>query len=270
MVISILIFVCIFLALYVAFAVEEQIGMSMAEITVDNVRSSILHRLNADGRWEKLKNIQKNADEFLKKSLIVGGLGGGLIFILTLGVLGPYSIVFLLAGLAASILIAEAAINHEYKTWQLDMVEGIPAIIDFLPSFLETPGISTRTAMEYTIPFINGPLRGELRKAVDTIKRTGNARRELMMLSARVRHPVMEAVCTRLATTWDATITPDLFSDLREEVANVQEMAAARATSKKKGLFVLVVLVGILGMGLLAGFPVLANVLDSISSGFGA
>ncbi len=263
------IFISIFIALYVCFGVEEQIGMTMAEITVDNVRSSILNRLNADGRWEKLNNLQKNADDFLKRAFIVGGLGGALLFLITLGYLGPYSIAFLIAGIAGSVLIAEAAINHAYKVWQTNMVEGIPALIDFLPSFLETPGVTTRAALDYAIPFIPGLLREELTITLNTIKRTGNARKELMMLSARVRHPIMEAVCTRLATTWDATITPDLFSDLREEVANVQEMAAARATTKKKGLFVVVVLVGILGMGLLAGFPVLSNILNSVSSGFG-
>ncbi|MGS0763171.1 hypothetical protein [Syntrophomonas curvata] len=264
------IFICIFTALYVCFAVEENVGMTMAEITVDNVRTSILRKLNSNGRWEKLNNIQKNAEDFLKRAFIVGILGGALLFLVTLGYLGPYSIVFLLTGIAASVLIAEAAINNAYQVWQVNMVQGIPALIDFLPSFLETPGITTRAALEYTIPFIPGPLREELNKTLEVIKRTGNARRELMLLSSRVRHPVVEAVCTRLATTWDATINPDLFSDLREEVANVQEMAAARATTKKKGLFVVVVLVGILGMGLLAGFPIISNILNSVSSGFGA
>lgn len=264
------IFICIFIALYVCFFVEEHVGMTMAEITVDNVRTSILRKLNSNGRWEKLNNIQKSAEDFLKRAFIVGGLGGLLLFVVTLGYLGPYSIAFLIAGMAASVLIAEAAINHAYQTWQINMVEGIPALIDFLPSFLESPGITARSALEYTIPFIPGPLREELNKTLGVIKRTGNARRELMLLSSRVRHPIMEAVCTRLATTWDATITPDLFSDLREEVANVQEMAAARATTKKKGLFVVVVLVGILGMGLLAGFPIISNILNSVSSGFGA
>jgi len=264
------IFICIFTALYVCFAVEEQIGMTMAEITVDNVRTGILRKLNSNGRWEKLNNIKKNAEDFLKRAFIVGILGGALLCLATLGYLGPYSMVFLLIGAAASVLIAEAAINNAYQKWQLDMVQGIPALIDFLPSFLETPGITTRAALEYTIPFIPGPLRGEFGNTISAVKRTGNARRELMLLSARVRHPVMEAVCTRLATTWDAAITPDLFSDLREEVANVQEMAAARATTKKKGLFVVVVLIGILGMGLLAGFPVISNVLNSVSSSFGA
>lgn len=264
------IFLCLFIALYVCLAIEEHIGMTMAEITVDNVRTSVLRRINSNGRWEKLNNLQKNAEGFLKRALIVGGLSGALLFIVTLGYLGPYSVAFLILGIAASVVIAEAAINHEYSVWQMDMVEGVPALIDFLPSFLETPGITTRAALEHTIPFVNGPLRGELEKTVGVIKRTGNARRELMILAARVRHPVMEAVCTRLATTWDATITPDLFSDLREEVANVQEMAAARSTTKKKGLFVAVVLAGIIGMCLLAGFPIISNILNSVSSGFGA
>ncbi len=266
---TIIIFISLFIALVVAFVVEEQVDMTMAEITVDNVRSSMLRRINSDGRQEKLSNLEKNAGDFLKKAFIVGGAGGSLLFMISLGYFGIYSIAFLLIGIAASVLVAEASINYEYNRWQQNMVEGVPGLIDFLPSFLETPGITTRAALEYTIPFIPEPLKSEFIKTLNIIKRTGNAKKELMYLSARVRHPVMEAVCIRLAT-WDTVISPDLFSDLREEVANVQEMAAARATTKKKGMFVLVILLGIVGMILLLGFPILLNIFNSISSGFGA
>ncbi len=267
---AIIIFISLFIALVMAFVVEEQVDMTMAEITVDNVRSTMLRRINSDGRQKKLKDLEKDASDFLKRALIVGGAGGALLFMVSIGSLGIYSITFLLIGIAASVLIAEVSINYEYDKWQQDMVEGVPGLIDFLPSFLETPGITARAALEYTIPFIPEPLKSEFIKTLNIIKRTGNAKEELMYLSARVRHPVMNAVCIRLATTWDSAISPDLFLGLREEVANIQEMAATRATTKKKGMFVLVILLGIVGMILLLGFPILLNVFNSISSGFGA
>lgn len=267
---AIVIFISIFIVLLVTFVMEEHVGMSMAAITADNVRTSILKRIRADGRWEKLRNLQKGPDEYLKKALIISFLTGAFLFLITLNALGMYSMAFFIAGIAGTVFIAEAFINYEYKEWQQKMIEGIPGLIDFLPSFLETPGITTRAALEYTIPFIPEPLRSEFIKTLNSIKRTGDARKELMYLSARVRLPIMEAVCTRLATTWDTTISADLFSDLREEIINIQEMAAAKATTKKKGMLVLVILIGILGVVLLMGFPILNNVLDSISSGFGA
>lgn len=267
---AIIIFISLFTALIVAFVMEENLGLSMAEVTVDNVRTSIIRRLNAGGRRAKLRNLQKEADVFFKKALIIGGMSGTFMFLVTLGTFGIYSMAFLLVGVAVSVFIAEYAINQEYKKWQEDMIEGIPGLIDFLPAFLETPGITTRAALEYTIPFIPSPLGEEFEKTLNIIKRTGKAEEALTNLADRVRHPVMGSVCVKLATTWDTVIDADLFSGLHREVANVEKMAAARATAKKKSLLVIVVLVGILGMVLLIGFPILLNTLNSVSSGFGA
>lgn len=266
---SIALFVFLFLALSFFFAASsEMLGLSAAEVTIDNVRFRALKQLNSQGRAAKLKNLDRDAGDFLKKSLLVCVAGGLLFTLLLFQPLGVYSVVFLLIALACVVLVAESAINHEYKKWQADMVIGLPALVDFLPAFLETPSITTREALRNVIPFLSEPLRGEMERCVSAIERTGYAARELLNLSSRVRDPVMEAVCTRLATTWDTTITPNLFQDLRQEMIIVQEMAIAKSISKKKGLFVLIALAGIAGLGILAGIPVFINVFSSISSGF--
>jgi len=268
---SIILFIFISIALLIFFSTSsaEMLGLSAAEVTIDNIRFKAIQQLNSQGRAAKLKNLNKDAVEFLKKSLLVCIGGGLLLTLLMLQPLGIYSAVFFLIALACVVIVAEASINHEYKKWQSDMVLGLPALVDFLPAFLETPSITTREALRNVIPFLSEPLRGEMERCVSAIERTGKAAQELLGLSSRVRDPVMEAVCTRLATTWDTTITPNLFQDLREEMVIVQEMAIAKSISKKKGLFVLVALVGITGLGILAGIPVFINIFKSASAGFG-
>lgn len=270
MALSLLLMVSIFAALYIFFVAEDSLNMTMGQHSIDDVRNSILERLESGGRKTKLAIIKKTTGEFLKKAVMVGLLMGILIAILSWGLLGSFSMVFLILGAAAGVFIAELAINKAYQKWREQMVGGIPVLIDFLPAFLETPSITTRSALEYSLPFCPEPLQGELTRTVNSIKRTGDAKKEIMRLEHKIQHPLARGVFYRLATTWDTSITPDLFRDLRQEVINEQDRAAARTTAAKKGLFVVVALIAILGLGLLAGYPVLMKILNSVSSGFGA
>lgn len=266
---TILLFVLIFTALYVFLGVEQTVGMTVAETTVDSIRTQILSRLNQGGKEKKLEIMKRTADEYLKKALIVG-IMIGLIFTLPgLFFLGIPALLFLFIGLALSVLIAEISINATYQKWQDSILEGLPVLIDFLPAFLETSSITPRQALENTIPFLPKTLADELKIVVDNIKRTGNAKDELTKLAARVQHPTMDAVCRRLAITWDAAVTSDLFTDLREEISILEENAAARETAKKKSMFVVVTLIGMFGLILLAGVPVLDYILTLMTESFG-
>ena len=266
----ILLFVGIAVLLIAVFVWEERLGLSWAEITLDNVRSSLIERLERDGRQEKAAIMGQIVEEVFKKALPVGILAGGIFAMLTVFKLGILSIVFLFLGAAASVIIAQVTIETNYKKWQDKMVDGFASgVVEFLPSFLETPSITTRAALEYTIPFLAEPLRAEMTKTVGEIQRTGNAKKELMKMSNRVKHHLVTAICYRLSATWDTSINPSLFLDLQQEVNNVQEMAAAKVTIRKKAMFAGVAALGMVGLLLLVGIPVLVKMGGQVTSGFG-
>ncbi|HBK68952.1 MAG TPA: hypothetical protein DDZ91_09945 [Firmicutes bacterium] len=268
---AIILFILIFAALYVFLGVEQTVGMRMtvAETTVDSIRSQILNRLNQGGKQKKLEIMKRTADEYLKKALVVGVMVGLIFTLPGLFVIGVPALLFLFVGLALSVVIAEVSISATYQKWQEGVLEDLPALIDFLPAFLESPSITPRQALENTIPFLPGALGGELKVVVDNIKRTGDAKGELMKLAARVQHPAMDAICRRLAMTWDASATPDLFTDLREEMSILEENAAAKATAKKKSMFVIVSLISMFGLILLAGVPVFDYIIQLMTESFG-
>jgi len=258
--------------LIAVFVWEERLGLSWAEITVDNVRSAMIESIERKGRKDKAEIIGQKVEDIFKIAVQVGLLAGGIITITMLIVfkLGILSVVFILLGAAGSVIIAKITIETNFKKWQDKMVDGFATgVVEFLPSFLETPSITTRAALEYTIPFLKEPLRSEMAKTVWEIQRTGNAKKELVDMSDRVKHHLVRAICYRLSATWDTSIDPSLFQDIQQGVNNVREMAAAKVTAKKKVMFAGVAALGLFGLLLLIGIPLIIKMGGQMASGFG-
>jgi len=245
-------------------------GLSPAEATADALGARLRAYLERGDNRRRLDIIGGAPGRYLRQGFALGGLAGGLFFLLTLSRLKVWAVFFLLAGAGSGALWADLALRQRYARWQEGILLGIPVLVDFLPAFLEIRGVTIREALANTVDFVPEPLRGELDDAVREIARTGNARGALEGLGARVDHPVMTAVLARLAMAWDTAVTPGLFADLREEIEHARELAATRATNAMKAMLALVVVVGLGGMIFIGLYPAgiwLRNVLSGTFGG---
>lgn len=203
--------------------------------------------------------------ETIRPGVLIG-LGAGLVAVLlTRFPLGLLLAVLLLAG---TVLVYDAVMVGEYRRWQSRLLDGVPALTQFMPSFLETGAVSTRAALELTVPFLPEPLKGEMSRAVNQLARTGSVA-ALDGLAARAGHPVVDTVCFRLSAAWDVGARPDIFADLADQIRNLEEVAAARATAARSGLIALVCVVGLIGAFLEFGYPAWAYFTGMMGGVFG-
>jgi hypothetical protein len=217
----------------------------------------------------RLEILGRKAKDVVKSGILVGicaGLSGFLLTFHKLRLLAmPVGIALFFAGLA----LARYSVNYEFKKWQARVFDDLPDLIGFAPAFLKTGGITLRGAISMTLPFLSGPLRDEMWIALDKIKRTGNARRAFEDLAKRVGHPCMDSVCLRMSTSWDASPSPEIFDDLTDQIRDVEEIAAARSTAGKAGLLALICVLGLLGAGMVFGYPAAIYMGDKLTAGFG-
>ncbi|MDA8337162.1 MAG: hypothetical protein M0Z41_19605 [Peptococcaceae bacterium] len=244
-------------------------SLSPAEAVADVLRTRLAAYLERGDNRRKLGILGGGPGRYLRQGFLLGGLSGLLLFLLTFSRLRAFAGLFLLAGAGSGAILADLALRQRYTRWQDGIIMGLPVLVDFLPAFLEIRGVTVRDALAHTVDFLPEPLRGEMDDAVREIRRSGNARGTLEKMAARVRNPVMTAVCARLAMAWESAVTPALFLDLREEIAHARDLAALKATNGMKAMLALVVVIGLAGLVFIALYPAGIWLRDVLSGTFG-
>ena len=261
-------FFTLFILAYI-FLSPGKYAVSPARLVVERMRSEIQSRFMSGEKVKMYDILNKTPMEVMKTGYIIGGALGFLTLFLMFkssGLLAlPVSLLVFLAGL----FIVKLVFQNEYRRWQASLFDGIPVLTDFMPSFLETGAITPREAMHLTIPFLPEPLRSEMWKVVDYITRTGGVRQALDEFARRADHSVVYAVCFRFSSAWDAKVTPDIFADLNDQIRDMTEIAAAKASAAKGGLLALVCVIGLLGAGLIFGYPGMKYLFSTMGGVFG-
>lgn len=224
-------------------------------VMADKVKRMFEGRYDSEEKRRKLSLVGRERNELFQYGIILGIGSGGLIGLIMYLIAPALVPVGLILGLGLGIVLVDIAIENEYKKFQRQMAEGTIPLADFMPSFLETESITPREALALSLPFIPNPLKKELEKAVIDIARSGNVHKAMKELASKTDDPVVEAICFRLGSAWDAKVTADIFDDLRDELENMKEIAVTNETNAKTAYLVLIVVLGLLGGFLTFGYP---------------
>ncbi len=248
---SLLLFVTLAALLLAVFYAREY-EVSPATAVYDEAKARLGKYFFRAGREELYGLVGRDPWKTAKTGAVTGAAFG----LLAAAVVGgsPVALAAVPVFVLGGILLFDAWIGLEYDRWRGALFDGIPTLVHFFPSFLETGAITPRRAMELTVPFLPEPLRSEMAKAVHQVGRTGCVE-ALSDLARKAKHPVVDAVCFRLQASWDVGVRPDVFADLDDQIRNMEEVAAARATAAKSGLIALLCVVGLIGAALEFGYP---------------
>jgi len=268
LVLALLLFLSLFAALAFIFVPAHAYDVVPAAAAADVARRRIEQWL-VGGRKHVLRTLAKSAAEVVRTGIFVGAMLSVLAFALTVKFLGALAVLPVLLFFFAGILLTRLILENEYRTWQASFCEGMPQLVNFMPAFLEIEGVTPREALQHSIPFVPEPLRQEMWKALDRIKRTARIKETMMELARKSPHPLVEAVFYRLSASWDAAITPGIFADLNDEVENMKELAVTRATTAKTGYLALICVLGMLGGLLVYGYPAYKFLMEKLTGGFG-
>lgn len=254
-----------FAALALLLAYPDSYGTSPLGLALDAARFRLLEYLRRGDRGQLYEITGRDPLQVAKAGLLIGAGMGLAAALLAKSAWGFFFVPLLAAG---GLLLFDSWVVIEFRQWQDSLLAGVPVLVQFMPAFLETGAITPRRALELTVPFLPEPLRGEMAKAVGQLSRTGRVE-ALDDLARRAAHPVLSAVCFRLQATWDTGARPDIFADLADQVRNLEEVAAARATAAKSGLIALLCVIGLIGAGLEFGYPAWAYFTGTMGGMFG-
>jgi hypothetical protein len=261
-----ILFASLFAVFLAVFMSNEK--LSLAETTVDIIRTKMINYIEKkNGREIKLLELDVMA--LVKQGLLLGGSIGILLMVFLVGKTGSLSVLAIPAGMLIGIVLTSISVSKKYEKWQGDLVAGLPDLTDFVPAFLEIPGVTIRSALENGLSFLSNPLRAEMEHAVYEISRTGKTKEALDDLSYRADNPTITAICTRLKLAWFTSVKPDIFMDLREELDYARELAIAKSTTARKAYFMLVLLIGIVGMAVLFICPGINWFHNTLNKAFG-
>ncbi len=266
---AIALFICILITFLLVLVPRDEYDVSPGNAAIEKVKSSFGARLTTDSKKNILGILNRSIKDIVKTGLLVGIGLGFIVTLLTFKFIGPFAVVAGLLTVLSGFILAEKLVESEYKKWQERLFEGIPTLVNFTPAFLEIESITPREALNYTLPFLPEPLRSEMWSAIDRIRRTGKVRDAMNVLSQRANHPLVDAISFRISATWDAKVTSDIFGDLSDQVDDMTEMAATRATTAKTGYMALVCVFGLVGMVLIYGYPGMSYLMNKMTGGFG-
>jgi len=267
-----LLFCGLFAALFVCFfLVFVPVGGEVTTpfaVTVDRVKRRLEARLAGGERRMMLDVLGRSGGEVVRAALLIG-LASGLLPLVFWRWIGPFALPLALGAGFAGVVSTGWFLQNEFQRWQAKLLSGVPILLDFTPAFLETGIITRSEALSLTLPFVPEPLRTELWKVLDQIKRTGRVEDAMDALAARARHPLVDAVCYRLAATWNTTAAADMFADLADQEQDLMEEVAAKGTAARAGLLALICVAGLVGIACVLGYPALAWIREMISGGLG-
>ena len=264
---SILLFMSV-LTLFLLITVSTSHTASPLAKGLDATRQQIKKRLMTGNRAIRMDVLSKHQQTVVNTAIAIGvGLG-----ILTLVgawfLVGYWALILAVFASLFGIVLTDMLLQNEYKQLQEKMLEGVPAVISFVPAFLEVGSITPREAIEDTLAFTPEPFKSEIKTAIGRITRTGNPYDAFATLQNRIQNPVVDAICSRLSSMWDAKISSDVFDDLGDQVDEIKEMSAIRAVTAKNGFLVLILLVGLIVGMLLIAYPGAMWMLGKMSGGF--
>jgi len=262
-------FICLLASLYLLLVPTGVYNTSPAGVTIDRARRLLERKLTDGDKASRLAIVKRSTTDIIKTGLYIGLGLGSITLLLGFKYLGfmvvPLAIVITILG----IYLAEFATQNEFRAWQAQLFEGVPVMVNFVPAFLEVGSITPREAISLTLPFLPEPLKGEIWSVLDQVKRTGNVEDAFQKLAQRTKHPSLDAICFRISTAWKSRIDPDIFDDLGDEIDDLREMAATRATTLKGGMFAMISVIGLLGGLLIFGYPGLQFMVQKMGGGFG-
>ncbi|WP_238492580.1 hypothetical protein [Desulfotruncus alcoholivorax] len=242
--------------------------LSPVNSTVDIIKRRLNMHFTGGEKQEIFHILNRSVKDVLKTGVITGAGLALLAFLISFKFIGPFSAVLCLISLILGVFLTEKLLQNEYRKWQSNLLDGIPTLVSFMPSFLEVEGVTPREAFANTVPFLPNPLKDEMWNAVDRIKRTGAVRESMDAVARKAKHPLVDAICFRMSAAWDAKVTADIFTDLNDQIADINEMAAARATTAKTGYLALVCVIGLVGLVLIFGYPGVRFLLDKMTASF--
>lgn len=262
-------FLSLLACLYLLIVPTGIYGTSPVGVTMDMARRKLEEKLTEGDKAARLAIVNRSAADIIKSGLFIG-LGLGVLALLAgMKFIGLLAIPAAIAVALLGIYLAELGAQNDFKTWQARLFEGVPVMVNFVPAFLEVGSISPREAIALTLPFLPEPLKTEVWTALDRIKRTGRVREALDSLASRAKHPCIESICSRLTTAWDTRIKADIFDDLGDDLDDLREMAATRATTLKGGMFAMICVIGLVGAMLIFGYPGMQYMVKQMGGGFG-
>jgi len=262
-----LLFLSLLAAFLLIFLPLNEYDIAIAVVAKDSLNSIISAKLFSDYRQRALRIINKSTRDLLRTGIISGIFLGIIVSLLTVKFLGAFCVVLGFIGFIMGLSLTGKLIENEFLKWQANILAGIPALMNFVPAFLEVESVTPREALAQTIPFLPDPLNGEISEVVTKIQRTGDAPRAFAEFADKVNHPLVDAVCFRLSASWDAKITPEVFSDLSDQVEGMFELAVSRSTAAKTGYLALISVLGLLGMLLEFGYPGIKFLISKMAGG---
>lgn len=262
-------FVSLFAALCFIFVPGREFDVSPATVISDKVKSRAQAYLTMGSKQNLYAILNYSPPEIMKKCFTVGGMLGLLGFIAGLKFSVFVALIIASVVFVSGFLFVEFLFKNEYTRWKDGMNEGIPTLVNFMPSFLEVPSITPREALIQTITFLPEPLRTELFLVANRISRTGQAREALKEFAEKADDSLVDAICFRLSSSWDTSIGPDIFADLGDQIQDKMELSVSKNTSQKGGLMALVCVLSLVGALLIFGFPGFMYLASKIGGGIG-
>ncbi|MBC7105317.1 MAG: hypothetical protein H5T97_05210, partial [Firmicutes bacterium] len=191
-VLALFLFGSLFAAFWLLLAPSAEGEPSPAMLAVDAVKRRLMGFYAGGERGRMLEIAGRSPAEVARAGLFAGAGLGLLALLAGAKFLGPWSAVFAVGLFAAGVLIAGKAAENEYRRWQARLVSGMPDLVSFVPAFLEVSGVTPREALTHSLDFLSEPLKTEMFKAVDRVKRRGAVDEAFDELRDRAKHPLVD------------------------------------------------------------------------------
>lgn len=207
---------------------------------------------------EKMKILGKSKRRYVTER-VVFGLGSFAVIMMSM-----HSILWaIIIGLIGSFL-PKLLLMASFEGWRQEIIAGVPTLIDFMSINL-TLREHPANSLKETIPQLPPALASEVELIVSTIATTNDYKKALDNFVDRIGDADVTAIVQKLKSAWDTDVYAELFDDVRENLTRLRSLAVINKTQSKKRVLTLLPILGIPGILIIVGPPIVAWIGSTIT-----
>lgn len=167
-------------------------------------------------------------------------------------------------GLLVGWIFPSMLLRSKYNNWRDAIVADIPTMVDYLVVYFSV-GYNVKRALIDVAEVVGPELSMELQKLNADIEISKDYKGALDRFSERIDDFHVDNIIQRLKSSWEIQTSADLFENVSESLMELRKMQTNIQTSRYKLFMVVLPILGVIGMLLLVGIPLINWIIGQFS-----
>lgn len=188
----------------------------------------------------------------------------GFMLLFSLALYFAFGLYLIAIGFIVGWIFPSMLLRSKYNNWRDAIVADIPTMVDYLVVYFSV-GYNVKRALIDVAEVVGPELSMELQKLNADIEISKDYKGALDRFSERIDDFHADNIIQRLKSSWEIQTSANLFENVSESLMELRKLQTNMQTSRYKLFMVVLPILGVIGMIIMVGVPLINWILGQFS-----